>query len=45
MYLWGLSAPMLVTLSLMADIHSGDRYPYSCVATGMSVTPEDYHLL
>ena len=33
------------THRLMAAIHSGDRYPYSCVAMGMSVIPEDYHLL
>ena len=33
------------THRLMVAIHSGDRYPYSCVAVGMSVTPEDYHLL
>jgi len=25
----------------MAAIHSGDRYPYSCAAMGMSVIPED----
>ena len=30
------------THRFMAAIHSGDRYPYSCVAMGMSVIPEDY---
>ena len=33
------------THRLMAAIHSGHRYPYSCVAMGMSVIPKDYHLL
>ena len=33
------------THRLMAAVHSGDRYPYSCVAMGVSVIPEDYPLL
>ena len=41
----GINADHTLTHRLMASIHSGDRYPYSCVAMGMSVIPEDYHLL
>ena len=45
---WGIkcsNAGHTFTHKLMAAIHSGDRYSYSCVAIGMSVIAQDYHLL